>query len=180
MKFPLLLTLYIALSSLAAGQQGEQRVTWNYEGSTFEEFVSQAEAHLQIRFYYKNEWTEGLRMPDSGKEPLLSDLLRRLFAGKAIYYFVDEPGNVIITKDFAVKSFASGTIPSENLLPRQDRSEDKERTAVSEYLIYEIGNPAEKARQGNVSITGYIRDKNSGEPLRGVTVFISELAGHRH
>ncbi len=67
MKFPLLLTLYIAVSSLAAGQQGEQRVTWNYEGSTFEEFVSQAEAHLQIRFYYKNEWTEGLRMPDSEK-----------------------------------------------------------------------------------------------------------------
>ncbi len=116
--------------------------------------------------------------PDAGlgKEPLLTDLLRRLFAGKAIYYFVDEPGNIILTKDFAVKSFASGTIPSDNLLPRQDRSEDKERTAVSEYLIYEIGNPAEKARQGNISITGYIRDKNSGEPLRGVTVFIGELA----
>ncbi|MCK7532775.1 MAG: hypothetical protein MZV63_17935 [Marinilabiliales bacterium] len=56
-------------------------------------------------------------MPDSGKEPLLSDLLRRLFAGKAIYYLIDDSGNVILTKDFAVKSFASGAIPSETLLP---------------------------------------------------------------
>jgi len=176
MKLTLLLILYVALPCLAAGQQGEPRVTWNYEGSTFGEFVSRAEAHLQIRFYYRNEWTEGLRMPDSGKEPLLSDLLRQAFAGKAIYYLKDDMGNVILTKDFTVKSFASGAIPSETVLSRQDRPEDKERTAVSEYLIYEIGNPAERARQGNVSITGYIRDKNSGEPLRGVTVFISELA----
>ncbi len=176
MKFHLLLTLCIALSSLAASQPGEPRVTWNYEGSTFEDFVAQAEVHLQIRFYYRDEWTEGLRMPDSGKEPLLSDLLRRLFAGKAIYYFTDDRGNIILTKDFAVRSFATGAMTSESWLPLQDRSEDKERTAVSEYLIYEIGNPAEKGRQGNISLTGYIRDKNSGDPLRGVTVFVSELA----
>ena len=115
-------------------------------------------------------------MPDSGKEPLLSDLLRRLFAGKAIYYFTDDRGNIILTKDFAVRAFATGAMTSESWLPLQDRSEDKERTAVSEYLIYEIGNPAEKGRQGNISLTGYIRDKNSGDPLRGVTVFVSELA----
>lgn len=176
MKQALILILLLSLSFLADGQSHDMKVTWNYEGSTFEEFVSQAESQFHIRFYYKNEWTEGLVMPDIGREPLLNDLLTRLFAGKAIFYFIDERGNVIVTKDFSVKSFSSVAKPSENWLPGNDLADENERTPISEYLIYEIGNPAERGRQGNISITGYVRDKESGEPLRGVTVFVSELA----
>ncbi len=176
MKRTIVLILSLALSYLTAAQSGELRVTWNYGGTTFEEFVSQAESHLHVRFYYKDEWKKGLVMPDMGKEPRLDDLLTLLFADKAIFFFIDETGNITLTKGFAVRSFASDTRPSENWLPRQERSDAKERVAISEYLVYEIGNPAEKWRQGNISITGYVRDKNSGEPLGGVTVFISELA----
>ncbi len=128
MKRTLILILSLALSFLAAGQLREMKVTWNYEGTAFEEFVSRAESHLNVRFYFKDEWTERLVMPDIGNEPLLNDLLNRLFAGKAIFYFIDEMGNVIVTKDFTVKSFASGANPSENWLPRSDQSDEKERT----------------------------------------------------
>ena len=176
MKRTLILILSLALSFLAAGQLREMKVTWNYEGTAFKEFVSKAESHFNVRFYFKDEWTERLVMPDIGNEPRLNDLLNRLFAGKAIFYFIDEMGNVIVTKDFTVKSFASGANPSENWLPRSDQSDEKERTPVNEYLVYEIGNPSEKGRQGNISITGYVRDKESGDPLRGVTVFVGELA----
>lgn len=176
MKISPLLILFLALSCLAAGQPKELRVTWNYEGSSFEEFVTQAEHNLQVRFYYQDQWIAGLRMPGIGKEPLLADLLTGLLAAKAVFFLIDETGNVILTKDFKVKSFSSGVMPSENWLPQQDHSDDRERLSVSEYLIYEIGNPAEKERQGNITLTGYVRDGNSGTPLRGVTVFISELA----
>jgi len=39
----------------------------------------------------------------------------------------------------------------------------------------EIGNPAEKNRAGNVTITGYITNKDTKEPVSGVTVFIQKL-----
>lgn len=172
----LILILLLPLPYLAVGQTQEPRVTWDYAGSSFEEFVSQAESQLQVRFYYRVEWTDGLTVPDFGVAPLLNDLLGRIFAGKAIFYFIDENGNIILTKDFTVKTFASETRTSDSWLPIRDSADAQERTVASEYLVFDIGNPAEKGRQGNVSITGYVRDKISGEPLRGVTVFVSELA----
>ncbi|MFZ2286524.1 MAG: TonB-dependent receptor [Bacteroidales bacterium] len=176
MKRILILIILITVPVLASAQLQEMRVTWDYPGSSFEEFVSEAESHHQVMFYFKDEWTKGLLMPDLGTGPLMVDLLTRLFADKAIFFVIDEGGNIILTRDFAVRTFASSAMPSDNWMPRSDRTDDKERTAVSEYLVYEIGNPAEKGRQGNISLTGYVRDKISGEPLRGVTVFVSDLA----
>ncbi len=175
-RITLILLLCLALHSTSSGQPPELRVTWDYAGSPFREFVAQAESNLQLRFYYKDEWAEGLVVPDLGQAPLLNDLLGRLFAGKAIFFFIDDNQNIILTKDFTVKTFTSEAKPTDNWLSFQDSGDENERKAVSEYLVYDIGNPAEKGRQGNVSITGYVRDKISGEPMRGVTVFVSELA----
>ena len=40
----------------------------------------------------------------------------------------------------------------------------------------EIGNPAEKNKPGNVVISGYITNKDTKEPVSGVTVFVQKLS----
>ena len=39
-----------------------------------------------------------------------------------------------------------------------------------------IGNPVERNKPGNVILTGYIRNKDTQEPVPGVTVFIQKLS----
>ncbi len=165
----------LALTSHAGSQSWGVRVSWDYAGTGFGEFVAQTEARNAVRFFYKEEWTEGLVMPDIGENPLLSELLGRLFSGRGLWYMLDN-SNIIITKDYMVKPFASDAVTTDSWLTPQDSRDEDERPVTSEYVIYEIGNPAEKGRTGSTSITGYVRDRSTGEALNGVTVFIAELA----
>lgn len=174
-KRTIIFLVCLTLTYSAVGQAREVRIDWDYAGTAFPEFVVQTEARNPVRFYFKEEWIKDLAMPDMGKEPLLSELLGRLFSGRGLWYMFDN-SNIIITKDYRVKTFASEIITSDSwLTPREDHDED-ERPVASEYVIYEIGNPSEKGRTGSTSITGYVRDRSTGEALNGVTVFIAELA----
>ena len=162
--------------AIPRGQTHDLKVTWNYAGSSFSDFVIQAETHFPVRFYYRDEWVEGLLMPDIGKEPRLNELLLRLFNDKGIFYKIDERGNIIITGDFMIKPFGSVTAASDNWLPPQENDKEESRPVLSENLVYELGNRAEANRPGNATVTGYVREIATGEGLPGVTVFISELA----
>ena len=47
---------------------------------------------------------------------------------------------------------------------------------VRKFYSVEIGNPAEKNNPGNVTLSGYIYNKDTKEPVSGVTVFIQKLS----
>ncbi|MCU0366292.1 MAG: TonB-dependent receptor [Bacteroidales bacterium] len=172
----LILILAASFAGFAAAQKPDYKITWDYAGLKFSDFAERVEQETPLRFYFRDDWTSGLTMPALGENPLLTVLLDYAFAGHGIYYIIDDKGNIILTKDVMIRLARSEKEADDKYLAPDDYTDNGESTVLTGNLLYEIGNPSEKERSGNVSLTGYIKDKTSNEPLTGVTVFIKELA----
>lgn len=174
-KICLVLFAFSLFSKLVA--QDEINITWDYRNMTFKEFVLAAENQYDIRFFFRDEWVSTL---DPGNFPnieSLTEFLDKLFSDASLYYFIDDAGNVVITKNFAVKIADRPVITEEGekYIPPTDYDKVNEEDQA-ELTFFDIGNPADRKKPGNVMISGYVTDRDTKEPIAGATIFIEKLA----
>ena len=172
----LIFILLLLFKLVLTGQKSDYKIDRNYEGMSFNEFVSSIESHYNVRFFYKPEWVNGIRLGKYDNVSTLSGLLENIFLGRNIYYFIDRSGNIILTRDYKVKTPASVILSSDKFIPKTDYSGQNDQQKFVENLLVEIGNPAEKNRIGNVVVSGYVKSKDSKEPVIGAAVFVKELS----
>lgn len=172
----LILILILWYSVLIHGQVSEFRVTWDYTGQSFYDFILKTESQYPVQFFYREEWIKELKLQNWGDKQTLSGLLDNLFRGGKIYYHIDKYGNIFLTKDYKVKTISSGPEIDKNYIPATDYTNRDEQQKFNENMLVDIGNPSEKDRSGNVVITGYVRNKSSKEPVIGAAVYIKELS----
>jgi hypothetical protein len=176
MKFKILILLFLWILCCQLKAQENQWKPADYKGLSFKEFVSATQALLKIRVYYKEEWVKDLKMGNYPGSFTLPEVLDNLFRGTSIYYFIDKSGNVVLTKDFAVKFLNKSVDKESNFIAPSDYSVSGDNQQMAGNTWVEIGNPAEKNRPGNVILSGYISNRETKEPVPGVTVFIKKLA----
>lgn len=163
------------LLTAKAGAQEKYKLQGSFKDLTFKEFVAKTEKLLPVKFFYEDEWVKGLKLGEYPDCSTLSCILDNLFKGSALFYIIEESGNIVITNNYAVKVSES---PEKNnkFLPPSDFSGSAETLRTSEISSVEVGNPAEKNNSGKVVISGYVANKNTLEPVPGVTVFIQKLS----
>lgn len=155
--------------------QDQYHVSWDYGNQSFMEFVAEAEKRFGLKFYFREEWIEEIQ---PGNYPGISDLhgvLNNMFHDKQLYYYIDSK-NVVITKGFRVKSETTTDVADGNYLAPTEYSDIQAGEGKSESTYVELGNPADRNRPGNATVSGYILNKDTKEPIAGVTVFVQELA----
>jgi hypothetical protein len=106
----------------------------------------------------------------------LTELLDILFRNKSLFYFIDESGNVVITKNFAVKVSEKQVSEKESFIAPTEYYDSQDKQKLSGNIFLDIGNPADRYKSGNVSVTGYITNRDTKEPVAGVTVFVQKLS----
>jgi hypothetical protein len=158
------------------GQVPEYKITWEYRDQTFADFVSMAEREFPVRFFYKDEWIRDIKIGDRGDHQTITGILDNLLLSKNLFYHIDKQGNIVLTKEYKIKSVSAEPELKGAYLPQTDYSAARQRQTFNENLIVEIGNPADKNRSGNVTVTGVVRESTSDETIPGVTIFIRELA----
>ncbi|OFY64674.1 MAG: hypothetical protein A2Y71_14685 [Bacteroidetes bacterium RBG_13_42_15] len=174
LKIPLLvLTLF--LSDLLYAQD-ERKITWDYKNLSFREFVAKAEDLLNLRFFFRDEWVDDLNPGDYPGITSLTELLDILFRNKSLFYFIDESGNVVITKNFAVKVSEKQVSEKESFIAPTEYYDSQDKQKLSGNIFLDIGNPADRYKSGNVSVTGYITNRDTKEPVAGATVFVQKLS----
>lgn len=173
-KIPVFLLTLFLFCDLAA--QEDFRITWDIKGLTFKDFVIKAESTYKLKFYYKDEWVRDLSPESYQGNGTLTDFLTKLFNDKSLYYFIDEDGNVIITKSFAVKTSVQVPSGDKNFLPPTEYYDAQDGRQSTGNVVYDVGNPADKYKPGNVNITGYITNRETKEPVPGVTVYNPKLS----
>jgi len=169
----LLLILYLSFN-LAA--QEKYKISSNYKDVPFTDFVSGVESILPVKFFYMDEWVKDLKIGDYPDCTSLSCVMDNLLRETTLYYYIDRSGNVVITNNYAVKITATTVEKNNKFLPPTDYSSSAENQRTAGNTSVEIGNPAEKNKPGNVIISGYITNKDTKEPVPGVTLFIQNLA----
>ena len=155
--------------------QEQYKISWDYKDLSFKEFVIKAESQLPVKFYYKDDWVTDLKMSYNSGCNTLSCALDNLFKGTLLYYYIDDSGNVIITKNFTVKLLNAPSENENHLIPPTDYSDLGKEQQMEENTFVEIGNPAERNKAGNVTISGYITNSTTKEPAAGVTVMVQKL-----
>jgi hypothetical protein len=175
MKLKLCHIFLILLLTFNLVAQEKYEIRENYNNLSFKEFVTKAENTFGVKFFYKDEWVKGLRTGDNSNCTTLSCILDNLFRGTALYYLIEESGNIVITKNWAIKVTAEPTEEGNNFLPPTDYVSSSETQQAGNTFV-EIGNPAEKNNPGDAIVSGYITNRDTKEPVSGVTVFIKKLS----
>lgn len=170
-----LLILSLFLSYLLHAQD-DLKITWDYKDLSFNEFVVKAETSLNLRFFFRDDWVKDLRPRDYPGISSLTEFLDLIFRDKSLFYYVDESRNVVVTRNFAVKVSRVTESGDQNYLAPTEYYDSQDKQKLSGNIFIDIGNPAERYRTGNVSISGYITDRDTKEPVAGVTVYIQKLS----
>jgi hypothetical protein len=168
-----ILTLFLSIN---LGAQEKYRISTNYKDISFTDFVSGVEKTLPVKFYYMDDWVKDLKLGDYPGCTTLQCILDNLLKGTTLYYYIDDFGNVVITNNYSVKITTAGSDKNNKFLPPSDFSSSSDNQRMSGNASVEVGNPAEKNKPGNVTISGYIKNKETKEPVSGVTVFIQKLS----
>jgi hypothetical protein len=176
MKYKILSLIMVSFLSGNLIAQKEFKITWDYNNQSFNEFISKAENLYNLKFFYKDEWVKDLKPGNFPGLNYISEMLDNLFSGKSLYYFTDRTGDIIITKDFAVRIPSAPVAKEQNFMAPTEFNETGANEKYSENLFVDIGNPADKYKQGIVSVSGYITNKDTKEPVAGVTVFVQKLS----
>jgi hypothetical protein len=164
------------LISAVTHSQATYMLDWDCTGQSFEDFVLKAEVQFPVKFFYKREWVKNLTLGSYGDKRALNEILDTLFHGKSIYYYTSKTGNIILTKDFAIKPVKEKPAGNQSYIPGTDYSEAGVAGSNVENLVVDIGNPADRNKPGNVTISGYIINQDTKESVAGVTVYIPKLS----
>jgi len=173
-KIPLLVLTLLLFNLLHA--QDEVKITWDYKDLSFKEFVAKAESISNLKFFFRDEWVNGLKPGEFPGITSLTGLLDNLFRDKSLFYFIDESGNVVITKNFAVRVSETPKTGIQNFIAPTEYYDSQDKQKLSGNIFIDIGNPADRYKSGNVTITGYIANRDTKEPVAGVTVLVQKLS----
>jgi hypothetical protein len=174
-KIPLLILFLSFWVNLSA--QEKYKISFNYKDISFIDFITKVESTLPVKFFYLEDWVKDLRLSDYPDCTTLECVLDNLFKGTTLYYYIDEFGNVVLTKNYTVKISNISSDKNNKFLPPSEYSGGSgENQQLSGSSSVEIGNPAEKNNPGKVTISGYITNKDTKEAVSGVTVFVKKLS----
>jgi hypothetical protein len=176
MKLKIPLLLLILLFSNLLNAQDEVKITWDYKDLSFREFVARAENVSSLRFFFRDEWVNDLRPGDFPGLTSLTELFDNLFRDKSLFYFIDESGNVVITKNFAVRVSETPVTGTQNFIAPTEYYDSQDKQKLSGNIFVDIGNPADRYKSGNVTLTGYILNRDTKEPVAGATVLVQKLS----
>ena len=176
-----LLTMF---SFFLAHGQDTTRITADFNGNTFRQFVHSIEASTLYHFYYDAEETDSLTVNVKAMRSPLPQLLDQVFQKTLFHYAIDLDNRVFITKKVIVNT----VLPEDFFNPKKagiitDDKKDltaddlpKEKIkAVAENKLFVIGIKSGKDNKATASLAGYVRDIKTGEGIVGASVYLDTL-----
>jgi len=176
MKLKIYILILILTLTFDLSAQDKYKISENFKDLSFNEFVIRVESTYDIKFFYNDKWVTNFKIGDYPECHTISCLLDNVFRGTSLHYIIEESGNIVITKNYAVKILNTPVESDTKFLPPTDYGDNSENQKMSGNTSVEIGNPAEKNNSGNVILSGYIHDRDTKEAVSGVTVFIQKLS----
>lgn len=178
----LFLTSFFLMSQSSQAQNiTGQKITIRLDSARFDEFVKQVEAQSGYYFYYDASRFDSLTLDLNVKDLSLREVLDQVFRGSEFEYSVDQQKRIYITQgQKIITQLTPGlfnpdkTGESDSIAYAGPESDMKEKLlSTAESKVHEIGIRKHRITPGNSTITGYVRNAVTGEPVIGAAVFIT-------
>ncbi len=163
----------------------------SFDGVPFQEFAGKVSESYPITFFFKGEWVDSLLIKQNSVPANLEDILTTTFADRNLFFFFDST-NILISRDAPISSFKFENIFDENYTltyldkyekdaPPEEQYNDAQQQS---YII--LGENTNT--NGEASISGFIKEEETGEPLIGAVVYaedasqgvVSDVSGYYH
>jgi hypothetical protein len=175
--------LYISFSPLS-GQDSAIVVSGKFNKVPFIEFAEKIENSTNAHFYFNPEWVTDITISFTGTNELLSKLLAENLMESGLHFYEEEknnfyiyPGPSLVTE---LPSYKHQYIKDLKQIKEEESITDTEKKYLEGKMIAStevitVGTKSKSLSGKKCIVNGKIRDKSSGEPLIGATVFIEDL-----
>jgi hypothetical protein len=180
-KLIFLLTIILALSITAQSQ--EIRISEDFQNLPLIEFFDKIESDHSISFFYQKEWVDSLLVNQVFDNTAITVALSEIFKNtKLSCYLIEDRviilNNVVIIDQPRImdSQMQSGTDSPEAVIPQglifsREYLGKTDDSADLENYVTEIGNRNELAKSGISTIAGYIKDRETGDPITGALIY---------
>lgn len=157
-------------------------VTGDFKNISAENFLLQIEKQTDYHFYFDTSQLDSITINISVDKKSLPEVLKLAFNNTDINFAYDEPNIIFITKGHAVQTelpngFFGKNKNNRNELTADSRVDDYTTVAVvqsgnQQNKLYAIGEKTTSNDQPRNTITGYISDTKTGEPVIGASIHV--------
>lgn len=148
--------------------------------------ISELEKISDIHFFYKEEWGDSVLLDLNITQKTLHQTLNIVSEQSDINFCYIDDSTIVVSNNYTIKTNygdAYRDYLSSKTIFRRDTVEYKAPTRVlpdekivnPEYQTYKIGSPSKNKNVKTATLTGFIKDSESGESLVGSVVYLSEL-----
>jgi hypothetical protein len=176
MKRLVSLTVGLTLSILCFAQD-ESRITVSYDRAPLMSLIDQIETETSFQFYFISSWIDSVQVSVRAENAPVKTVLSRALFQSGINFFIDGNNRIILTPGIQLTSQVDSSFLSparstdEIVLSRLRGGLDNEKVQANQNTIIEIGRPGATVAS-RYTVTGYVRDRKSGEALPGALVYI--------
>lgn len=176
--------LFFFQSILLIGQEQDVVITKDYEGLTFNEFVTKVESNYPVHFYFEKENIPNFTIKLLHDSTLLQNALEFNLNPLNIEFGIDRHGNIFLTKGERINtSLAEGYFDAVISVKESDEQSPEETKKDNDFLktgkhfIVEkvvIGNKKEGAGKRNFILSGRVISSEEDKPIIGGTIYVVE------
>ncbi|TDE11985.1 TonB-dependent receptor [Dyadobacter psychrotolerans] len=157
----------------------EKKITMRLDSARFHDFVKQVESQTEYFFYYDAVRFDSLSLDLNVENQTIREVLDQVFKGSEFEYAIDGQKRIYITQGpRIITQLQPGLFDPnavENGAVTYAGPEDGVREKLlssAESKVHEIGIKKTKITPGNSTLTGYVRNAITGEPVIGAAVYI--------
>ena len=162
-----------------------QTINLKKDSITFDQMVSLIEKQSKYHFFYNHNWIEKKYFQPEFSNSNVIDIIDWLSSETNLQYKIHN-NNVIFTKDFNIKSNYYDDYKqflARTKVQKKDSTkyvaptsiQKKKKTIGNEYKVFTIGNKSSNPLKKRVTLSGNIKDVETGEPLIGTIVYIDDI-----
>lgn len=174
----LFFSIFVSRISTAQDMPGK-KVTMHLDSARFTDFVRQVESQTGYYFYYDASRFDSLTLDLDVKDLTVREVLDQVFRGSEFEYAIDSQQRIYITQ---VQRIITQLLPglfdpdyagASAVTYESPENDAKERLlSTAESKLHELGVKRHRIVPGNSTITGYVRNAVTGEPVIGAAIFI--------
>ncbi|MEZ4774634.1 MAG: TonB-dependent receptor [Bacteroidia bacterium] len=184
--FPFFFGLWILLTLSMNAQQKDVIIQDNFDGQPITRLLQTLSPRYGITVFYVDEWVDSVVVRQSEQPMNLLDILRASLSQTSVSWFTDPAGRIILSKNRILSDSLTFSIrPPEILRPSNENESfvssfrpaitaGNDSASTTNKAMIEIGGES-PARSSKVTLAGYVRDEENGEPLPGAVVMVESL-----
>ena len=174
--------IFLAFFALKTNAQrtSEILVSGDFKNATISQFAETIEKQTDLSFFYSATDFDSLKITLDAYRMPLTAMLDSAFLNTDFHYFISRHHEVFLSRSvelqpdliFSNDSVKPNTARTAYVVDKDTNPTNPSQRSTLENKLYVIGLSSHAGNQRPALISGYIKDDQSGEPIKGASVYI--------